>query len=113
MKAETRQQINNQVLAEDARSSVNFFESDLILQSWLRSYLSPLAWECMYDKWMRLGRQAAGPMNELSLLADHKPPELIKRDALGRTIDEIRFHPAYWELMKTAVESDMLPRRQL
>lgn len=107
MKTET-QQISNQVLEKDARSSTNFFQSDLILQDYLSRHISQPGWELMFDKWMKLGSEAAGKMNELSLLADHKPPELIKRDALGRDINEIRFHPAYWDLMKIAVESDML-----
>ena len=61
----------------------------------------------MRDKLERQGEEAAGRMNELSLLADKYGPELVKRNALGETIDEIRFHPSYWELLKIAVQSEM------
>ncbi len=108
MKSTANEQLKNEVLSSDARKSQNFFRSDLILHHALSRYTTLPAWEFMYEKWEDLGELAAGPMNELSLLADHKPPELIKRDALGRDINEIRFHPSYWELMKIAVESDML-----
>lgn len=108
MKTNTQQSIQNRVLEQNARVSTNFFQSDLLLQDYLGSHVSQAAWSFMFDKWMKMGAEAAGKMNELSLLADHKPPKLIKRDALGNDINEIRFHPAYWEMMEKAVESDML-----
>lgn len=61
----------------------------------------------MHDKLERLGEEAAGNMNALSLLVDKLSPQLIKRNSIGETINEISFHPAYWELMKTAVRSEM------
>jgi ferredoxin len=61
----------------------------------------------MADRLDFIGKEAAGKMNELSLLADKLGPELVKRNSIGETINEIRFHPAYWDLMKIAVKSEM------
>jgi acyl-CoA dehydrogenase len=97
----------NRVLAKELRFSQNFFTSDLILQHFLQKNTSAEGYQYMLDKWEKLGKSAAGPMNELSQLADKKTPELIKRNHWGETSNEIRFHPAYWELIKIAVESEM------
>ena len=61
----------------------------------------------MADKLDFTGRAAAGKMNELSLLADKMGPELVKRNSIGETINEIRFHPAYCDLLHIAVKSEM------
>jgi len=97
----------NQVLADDARVSQNFFESDLIFRHYLETGVSPEGLNYMKDKLTELGGTAALQMDELSMLADKNGPELVKRNAKGETIDEIRFHPAYWDLMKIAVKSEM------
>jgi alkylation response protein AidB-like acyl-CoA dehydrogenase len=97
----------NRVLNENIRRSQNFYQSDLIFQHWLNNRLSAGAYAYMSDKLNRLGQLAAGKMNELSLLADKEAPKLIKRNWLGETINEIQFHPAYWELIKIAVDSEM------
>ncbi|HIO67022.1 MAG TPA: acyl-CoA dehydrogenase [Flavobacteriales bacterium] len=96
----------NKVLIGQQRVSENFFESDRIFQS-LFSQLSDSGKAYMADKLTELGAAAAGKMNQLSLDADKNVPELIKRNALGEDIDEIKFHPAYWELMEIAVKSEM------
>ncbi|MCG3166959.1 MAG: Crotonobetainyl-CoA dehydrogenase [Bacteroidia bacterium] len=96
----------NKVL-ENFRASENFFQSDLILKNYLKNNVSEKGLEYMQDKLQTTGKQAAGVMNELSMLADKMGPELVKRNMLGETINEIRFHPAYWDLMKIAVESEM------
>ncbi|HKY02830.1 MAG TPA: DNA alkylation response protein, partial [Burkholderiales bacterium] len=41
-------------------------------------------------------------MQELAREANHKPPELHTHDAQGHRIDEVRYHPAYHELMGIA-----------
>lgn len=61
----------------------------------------------MEEKWDRLGQQAALHMDALSQLADKNPPQLIKRDQWGESLDEIRFHPAYHRLTEIAVASEM------
>ncbi len=103
----TAQHPKNRVLAKNFAPSQNFFQSDLILKHFLQKNTSAQGYQYMLDKWEKLGELAAGPMNELSQLADKKTPELIKRNYWGETTNEIRFHPAYWELMKIAVESEL------
>ena len=41
---------------------------------------------------------------ELGALANKHPPELDTHDRFGRRIDLVRFHPAYHQLMRTAIE---------
>jgi acyl-CoA dehydrogenase len=96
----------NRVL-HDFKPSTNFFESDVILRHYINLNVSEAGRGFMQDKWLYLGREAAGRMNELSLLADHEGPVLVKRNAWGETVNDIRFHPSYWELMKVAVKSGM------
>jgi len=98
----------NRVLKESYSPSADFYKSDLILHNYLKNNLSETALKYFHPKLDKLGEEAAGRMNVLSLLADKNGPELIKRDPFGETLNEIRFHPAYWELMQIAVESEMM-----
>lgn len=100
-------QQKNKVLENAYRLSANFYRSDKILQHYIKNNISPAGFAYMQDKLDYTGAQAAGIMNELSLLADKKGPELVKRNFTGENIDEIRFHPAYWQLMDIAVKSEM------
>ncbi len=100
-------QQKNKVLENAYRLSANFYRSDKILQHYIKNNVSPAGFAYMQDKLDYTGAQAAGVMNELSLLADKKGPELVKRNFTGENIDEIRFHPAYWQLMDIAVKSEM------
>jgi acyl-CoA dehydrogenase len=61
----------------------------------------------MQDKWDEIGSDAALVMDELSLDADHNGPELIKRNHLGETVDEVKFHPSYDSLLQIAIDSEM------
>jgi acyl-CoA dehydrogenase len=97
----------NKVLASEFRPSDNFYKSDRILRNYLEHEVSEEGLAYMQDKLNYTGSEAAGPMNELSLLADKNGPELVKRNFFGENINEIRFHPSYWELMKRAVKSEM------
>ncbi|WP_034258770.1 acyl-CoA dehydrogenase family protein [Aequorivita capsosiphonis] len=98
----------NKVLQTDSRVSQDFFSSDLILQHYLKRNITAQGRQYMQPAWKQTGKDAAGKMNEWSLLADKFSPQLIKRNHLGETINEIRFHPVYDELMKVAVASEML-----
>ncbi len=100
-------QEKNLVLNKNFRPSDNFFNSDNIFKNYLKLNSSKEGFDYMSGKLDILGKEAAGKMNELSLLADKFGPELIKRNYLGETINEIRFHPSYQELMKIAVKSEM------
>lgn len=97
----------NKVLTDDYHTSNNFFESDLILRSYLECHMSVEDRRYMADKLSHLGTLAARVMDDLSLSADQNPPELKKRNKLGQGIDSIEFHPAYWQLMQIAAESEM------
>lgn len=100
-------QEKNHVLNKNFRPSDNFFSSDRIFKNYLKSNSSKEGFEYMSERLNMTGKDAAGKMNEHSLLADKLGPELVKRNYLGETINEIRFHPSYWELMKVAVKSEM------
>ncbi|WP_200978754.1 acyl-CoA dehydrogenase family protein [Echinicola sp. 20G] len=87
--------------------SKNFFVSDQIFVHFLQKEISKEAWAFMQPKLSRLGYKAASLLDHLSLSADKNPPFLKKRDAYGRTINEIIFHPDYKKLLQIAVESGM------
>lgn len=97
----------NKVLAKEFRPSTNFYTSDLIFRNYLSRNISREGYTTMKERLEYTGAQAAGPMNELSMLADHHGPVLVKRNALGETINDIRFHPAYKELTDIALKSGM------
>jgi acyl-CoA dehydrogenase len=100
-------QEKNRVLSSDFKTSENFYQSDKILRNYFKNNVSENGFNYMSDKLESLGKQAAGVMNELSMLADKQGPVLVKRNMLGETVNEILFHPAYWDLMKIAVQSEM------
>jgi acyl-CoA dehydrogenase len=97
----------NKVLTTAFRPSDNFYKSDQILRHYLEGELSKEGLAYMQDKLDYTGMEAAGRMNELSLAADKNGPVLVKRNFFGENINEINFHPSYWELMKRAVKSEM------
>lgn len=99
--------IENQVLANDARKSENFYTSDLILRHYLDKHLSGDTLGYIDSLLEKLGEQAAVTMDELATLADQNPPELLSRTPLGRDRARIRFHPAYWRLVDIAAQSEM------
>ena len=100
-------QEKNNVLDKDFHPSNNFYQSDKIFKNYLKQNSTPEGLSYMSEKLEFIGKEAAGRMNELSLVADKLGPELVKRNSLGETINEIRFHPDYWELMEIAVKSEM------
>lgn len=95
------------VLQKAYLPSLNFWKSDQVLQHFVSATFSAEGAAYMEDKWDRLGQQAATRMDSLSQLADKNPPELIKRNQWGETLNEIRFHPAYNTLTEIAVASEM------
>lgn len=98
----------NRVLNNHYRSSANFYESDLMLQDFLRRKLSAEAYEAIKGRLKQMGETAAVEMDALSLKADQQGPQLNKRNAWGVDLDHIEFHPAYHRLMEIAAESGML-----
>lgn len=102
-----KETVLNQVLDKNYSPSKNFFSSDLILQSFLKKELTKEGFSYMSDKLFRIGKSAATEMNPLSMDADKNGPVLVKRNALGQNINEIKFHPSYWQLMDIAVKTEM------
>ena len=49
-------------------------------------------------------RVGAAESLDLGALANRNPPELDTHDRYGRRVDLVRFHPAYHELMRSAIE---------
>lgn len=103
----TREMPSGSVLSENAQQSSNFFKSDLIFQDYLSQHMSSDAWEYIRKKLDVLGSSAAGRLHQLSVQADKNPPELINRTPYGEDIQEIQFHPSYWEMMDIAARSEM------
>lgn len=99
--------MQNSVLESGHRKSKNFYTSDHLLQHYLNTRLSARGLAYMNDKLERLGAQAACEMDKLSMVADKQGPVLNKRNFYGETVNEIRFHPAYWRMAEIAVESEM------
>ncbi|MEL6672166.1 MAG: acyl-CoA dehydrogenase family protein [Bacteroidota bacterium] len=97
----------NRVLPASYLPSQNFWQSDLSLQDFVQRFISEEARQYMEDKWQQLGQRAAVDMDALSLQADKHGPELIRRNFLGEDVFDVRFHPAYEQLMAMAVESEM------
>ena len=50
------------------------------------------------------GALAGGELQELARLANENRPRFLPFDARGQRIDQVEFHPAYHQLMHTAVE---------
>jgi alkylation response protein AidB-like acyl-CoA dehydrogenase len=97
----------NQVLTDDYRTSQNFYSSDLILHSYLKKHLPEEDLHYLDTRLGALGKRAATEMDELSMQADQQPPTLMKRNKYGLDLDKVEFHPAYWQLMDIAAESEM------
>lgn len=97
----------NRVLRESYRPVSNFFCADSILQDYIHSKLSAQGFAYMLDAWEELGTKAAQEMDSLSLQADKQGPVLRKRNFLGEDIHAIDFHPAYWQLLQIAIDSQM------
>lgn len=108
MRSKSQKMNKNRVLHPNFRKSSNFYSSDIILREFLKRHMKEDLVLQLEPSWMETGALAATVMDGLSLLADKKPPELIKRDTYGEPIDEIRFHPSYHSLMEIAVDSGMM-----
>ncbi len=76
----------------------NFYDIDHAMRSLLDIYLEPGIRAHMTPHYQRLGGIAGGRLDELSRLADRHDPVLHPRDAFGRDLDWVEFHPAYREM---------------
>ena len=78
----------------------NLYRIDLPLQEWSRRFGAGWA-EQRIDTY---GALAGGPLMEAGFLANQNKPVFNSHDRFGHRIDLVEFHPAYHELMRTAVE---------
>ncbi|MCM2361720.1 acyl-CoA dehydrogenase family protein [Pseudomonas sp. SR18] len=78
----------------------NLYRIDLPLQEWSRRYGAGWA-EARIDAY---GALAGGPLMAAGFLANQNKPVFNSHDRYGHRIDLVEFHPAYHELMRTAVE---------
>ena len=78
----------------------NLYRIDLPLQEWSRRFGAGWA-EARIDTY---GALAGGPLMEAGFLANQNKPVFSSHDRYGHRIDLVEFHPAYHELMRTAVE---------
>ncbi len=94
--AETHE-VTNQVPPLDG---ANLYRLDLPLHQWVRRYQGGWA-EQRLDAY---GRLAGGPLMAAGFLANENKPVFRSHDRYGHRIDQVDFHPAYHELMRTAIE---------
>jgi putative acyl-CoA dehydrogenase len=78
----------------------NLYRIDQPLQEWSRRFGAGWA-ESRNDSY---GEQAGGPLMEAGFLANQNKPVFVSHDRYGHRIDLVEFHPAYHELMRTAIE---------
>lgn len=99
---------SNTVLQPGFQPSLNFWASDSILQDHLRQVVPSEQRGLLWQYLEFIGKVAATEMDELSLTADQNVPKLLKRNRWGEMVDQVAFHPAYWQLMRIAVDSRMM-----
>jgi acyl-CoA dehydrogenase len=77
----------------------NFFSADQDLQRKLELYFGPDKYRELMPRLYKFGHTAATEIDPLVRLAneDQNLPVLKRRDGIGRTVDQIDFHPAHTE----------------
>lgn len=81
-------------------AGVNLYRLDLPLQEWSQRYGAGWA-QARIDAY---GELAGGPLMEAGFLANQNTPVFASHDRYGHRIDLVEFHPAYHQLMRTAIE---------
>ncbi|MHB1369819.1 MAG: acyl-CoA dehydrogenase family protein [Pseudomonadaceae bacterium] len=94
--AETHE-VTNQVPPLDG---ANLYRIDLPLRQWVERFDAGWA-DARLDAY---GALAGGPLMAAGFLANENRPVLRTHDRYGHRIDVVDFHPAYHELMRTAIE---------
>lgn len=77
---------------------LNFFEEDKNLQFLLKRYISDKDYKKVEPALRNIGRDAGGPIDELSRLSDKRIPELIHYNNVGERVDEIVLDASYKKL---------------
>jgi len=94
--AETHEVTNQPPLLDGA----NLYRIDVPLQEWSRRFGAGWA-QSRIDAY---GALAGGPLMAAGFLANQHKPEFASHDRYGHRIDLVEFHPAYHQLMSTAIE---------
>ena len=79
---------------------VNLYRIDLPLQAWGQRFGAGWA-QSRIDEY---GALAGGPLMAAGFLVNENKPVFVSHDRFGHRIDLVEFHPAYHELMRTAIE---------
>src|SRR3989442_12436936 len=90
-------------LMPDARG-LNFYTVDPDLTFLLERHLSAEDNERAQPPLTDMGAVASQKMDQLAELANRQGPTLVQFDKRGQRIDEVVFHPAYYELEHIAYE---------
>jgi putative acyl-CoA dehydrogenase len=90
-------QVFNQVPSLDG---ANLYRLDIPLQEWTRRFGGGWA-ETQLDNY---GALAGGPLMAAGFLANENKPVFNSHDRYGNRVDRVDFHPAYHQLMSTAIE---------
>ena len=86
-----------------ALENYNAFESDLALQHWMSTFNGDFA----KAEVSQYGQHVGHELIEAGFLANQYKPEFHSHDRFGKRIDLAKFHPAYHQLMRTAIEAGL------
>lgn len=81
----------------------NAYHSDTPLQHWVKVFQGDFA----EDKLSNYGAITGGELIEAGFLANEHKPEFSPHDRFGNRVDLVKFHPAYHQLMRTAIEAGL------
>ena len=79
----------------------NAYESDAALKHWMTTFNGDFAKADI----SRYGHHVGHELIEAGFLANQYKPEFHSHDRFGKRIDLAKFHPAYHQLMRTAIEA--------
>ncbi|WP_348675933.1 acyl-CoA dehydrogenase family protein [uncultured Abyssibacter sp.] len=78
---------------------INLFDGDSVLRHWVDSFGGDWGAERLGT----YGELAGGRLMELGFQANAQRPVLRSHDRFGHRMDQVEFHPAYHEIMATAI----------
>ncbi|MBU2708335.1 acyl-CoA dehydrogenase family protein [Zooshikella marina] len=103
--AETHNVINQPLPLEN----YNAYSSDPILGHWFRTFSQSLAkanhaFDSNEKKCWEYGKCVGHELQSAGFLANKYIPEFLSHDRYGHRIDQVNYHPAYHQLMATAIK---------
>ena len=97
--AETHEVINQPTALEN----YNAWQADTVLRHWVKAFAGDWAEDQLSD----YGARAGGNLLQAGFDANHYKPEFFPHNRFGQRVDYVHFHPAYHELMRTAIEAGL------